>query len=118
MFFVVETTNGRGMKEQFCIPAKSGESAEYQIQNSDLAIENKGSLGWHEVSIASQQHGNEIIFETSINGQHVLIYPNNYGYLHLKNQFHEQVVVESTAREEEYRRDLEEDLFRNDHPFG
>ncbi len=118
MFFVVETTNGRGMKQEYCIPAKSGASAAHQIQNPDLLIETKNSLGWHEVSIASQQFGDEIIFEAFINGQQLLFYPNNYGYQHLQNQFHEQFVAENRAREEEYQRYLEDERYKDEHPLG
>ncbi len=118
MFFVVETTNGRGKKDLYFIPAKSGASATHQIKNPDLLIENKESLGWQDVSIASQQYGDEIVFEAFINGQKSLIYPNHYGYQHLCNQFHEQVVAEKSSREEDYRRDLEDELYKSEHPFG
>ena len=118
MFFVVETTNGRGIKEQYCIPAKSGASASHQIQNSDLKIETKECLGWHKVSIASQQFGDEIVFEVSINGRELQIYPNSYGYQHLQNQFHEQVVAEISGRKEEHQRYLDDERYMSEHPFG
>ncbi|HGY9594040.1 TPA: hypothetical protein ACOJPH_001694 [Vibrio campbellii] len=118
MFFNIETTNGRGEKHQYIIPARSGVNAEQQIQNQDLRVQNLGCLGWFDVEIASQQYGNDIVFYSVINGHEFFVYPNQYGYSHLYNLFAEQVVQEKSWRQEEAIREEEEERYKANHPYA
>lgn len=116
MFFNVETSNGRGEKTSYIIPARSGVNAVQQITNQDLYVQNNGCLGWFDVSIASQQYGDDIIFYSVINGCELFFYPSHYGYSHLYSLFTEQVVKERDWREQEAIREQEEEWYKANNP--
>lgn len=118
MFFTIQTTNGRGEHCLYIIPARDGFSATQEVAHPHLKVDVIEFLRWHDVNIASQQYGEEIIFESNIRGQHHLFFPQTPGYRHLLAQFSTEVVRERAFREEEKRRIMEEIEYQNNHPFG
>ncbi|MCJ8212207.1 MULTISPECIES: hypothetical protein [Aeromonas] len=117
MFFNITTTNGRGDFHSYIIPARDGFNATQEVDCVNLKVDCI-YLGWHDVSIASQQYGYEIIFESNINGQHYLFHPQSYGYRHLLVQFATEVVNEKAERDAEHKRMIEEMEHQSNYPFG
>lgn len=117
MFFNVKTTNGRGDCYSYIIPARDGFNATHEVDCNNLKVDCI-FLGWYDVSIASQQYGYEIIFESNINGSHCLFFPHSYGYRHLLVQFATEVVNEKAERDAEHKRMIEEMEYQSNYPFG